>query len=451
MKLPIVALGSFLLFSIPNQNTFANTGDSAVQASVAATVVPYALPATPAAATAPIAPTVSPSPTPVDVALNLCGPKPEMIDEVAENQKLMKIAAAMPPVRDQKPANWCYAFSATDLVDYNIHQDCVNRGVTASYDDAHLISQIDAVYLDNKLRALNTNIQDQSDPVVDMNSDGGTQLNVLVALQQAGVVRSQKEIPFLSPNENTPAVRAQMTKLVQEYTLTHPSEEKDQLMYGVNFADSEFSDFYTFKLVSGDLDALAEKNGKIDHFGQIQNYSTLASSIGTADLAIPSFVTHDTNLTDEVRFLGLLKNALQANQPVSVGLCGNTLLSPPDDMNNGCEGHAVSLVGAAYVNGVCTVRIKNSWGTDWGDQGYKNLPADQFMDMVRGTGILGADWITLSAQGGTQEIIDDNKTFIGTVKTLDDEYKFIDGTMTYSNGIIFDYKNGVGVDRFPVN
>merc|ERR1711934_409439 len=42
---------------------------------------------------------------------------------------------------------------------------------------------------------------------------------------------------------------------------------------------------------------------------------------------------------------------------------------------NGID-HATTMVGAGTANGVAYWRVKNSWGSRWGDAGYVNIARD---------------------------------------------------------------------------
>lgn len=46
-------------------------------------------------------------------------------------------------------------------------------------------------------------------------------------------------------------------------------------------------------------------------------------------------------------------------------------------VKRGCQGgHAVTITGWSYINNKFHWRLLNSWGNDWGDNGYAWLPED---------------------------------------------------------------------------
>lgn len=78
--------------------------------------------------------------------------------------------------------------------------------------------------------------------------------------------------------------------------------------------------------------------------------------------------------------------ALAAKRPVVFGFSvyesfeagdwPNYLLPMPERGEQLLGGHAVLAVGYATINGKLCVRVRNSWGTSWGDGGYFWMPAE---------------------------------------------------------------------------
>jgi cathepsin F len=103
-----------------------------------------------------------------------------------------------------------------------------------------------------------------------------------------------------------------------------------------------------------------------------------ASEPGVASIA--NWTALDTNPTDIITYM-------EANGPLSITLNADLLMSytggvitgTPDDCPNSGSDHAVLLVG--YDNTQTNSNpdfwiVKNSWGTDWGEQGYFRIESD---------------------------------------------------------------------------
>jgi C1A family cysteine protease len=80
-----------------------------------------------------------------------------------------------------------------------------------------------------------------------------------------------------------------------------------------------------------------------------------------------------------------LQNVLAAGYPISfgftvyesfesdVGSDGIVPMPQPDERTLG--GHAVVAIGYKHIRGQLYFECRNSWGPDWGDEGYFWLPA----------------------------------------------------------------------------
>jgi len=85
--------------------------------------------------------------------------------------------------------------------------------------------------------------------------------------------------------------------------------------------------------------------------------------------------------------------AAVAQQPISIGIDANNdifksynggIISSPDCTTN--LDHAVLLVGYGSEDGNDYWTVKNSWGPDWGEDGYFRIARDASQD---GPGICG--------------------------------------------------------------
>jgi hypothetical protein len=80
-----------------------------------------------------------------------------------------------------------------------------------------------------------------------------------------------------------------------------------------------------------------------------------------------------------------IQRALNAHGPIIIGLTwanewneldATNILSTENLTVDG--GHCVLITGYKYINGALVFRIRNSWGTDWADNGYCWLPASLY-------------------------------------------------------------------------
>ena len=384
---------------------------------------------------------VNAAPTPTD-SESLCGVLNPAADPSLEAAKLTNIEADMPAIESQSPSGWCYDFTSNDLIDYQFHLKQIQSGVQSAYDAAHRISPIDSVFTDMKRQQKDVNPGATTDPVINL-QEGGVPIYVFSSLQAAGKVRSLDQVPFTSSDEDTPETRAILKKLIDAYTAAHPDEAKEYVILGdILYQNGVYPEFQTFSLVNNNLATKAIANGQKTDLSQLENYTTLTADLPAPDFIVPSFDVHDVNITSSQRFLTLIKNSLAKKQPVSVAICANTL-QPGTNTDTNCEGHAILLTGAGYVNGACNVRIRNTWGTGWSDKGYKTMPVGDFMSIAKQTGMLSADFLTSTTNAvGRQEIIKDDETFFGLIKTSDGGFNFQDGTLSYANGTAYKVTGG---------
>ena len=75
----------------------------------------------------------------------LCGERPlEDREERALRERAKRLEREMPPVQNQRPAEWCYAFVAADALSYH-HYLNDGRGREDFYRNSALVSPMDAV------------------------------------------------------------------------------------------------------------------------------------------------------------------------------------------------------------------------------------------------------------------------------------------------------------------
>ena len=54
----------------------------------------------------------------------------------------------------------------------------------------------------------------------------------------------------------------------------------------------------------------------------------------------------------------------------------NGIMTMPKDTEKSLGGHAVAIVGNINIEGTDYFIVRNSWGTEWGDNGYFYMPYD---------------------------------------------------------------------------
>lgn len=82
------------------------------------------------------------------------------------------------------------------------------------------------------------------------------------------------------------------------------------------------------------------------------------------------FVSDETNMMTKLTTYGPLEVAIWADplQYYTGGILSASQCNPANSPN-----HAVTLVGYGSENGVPYWKIKNSWGSNWGESGYFRL------------------------------------------------------------------------------
>jgi hypothetical protein len=333
----------------------------------------------------------APSPTPsaapgtaTPLSQALCGAPPADAQSTQnELAKLHAIEKNMPPVKNQAPSEWCFAFSATDIADYYLHQQ-----TGQPYSSANEISPIDAV------AATDAALDSIAQPApahpgeINLNQSGSAAL-VLTAIQNQGALRSLKEIEFTPESYQDPAARALIHALFQQYEKNaNPGNACADCT--ISEDDPAFqSQLLSFQLINQKLYQLATTDHQTDTQGDtIDGYSGIAAQIDqlsqTPKIQMPAFQQNRLITQDPLEYAAQLKTALTAQEPVSIGLCSYDLPgSGSPSATDQCGSHAMTAVGEAWVNGSCTIRLRSSWGANWGGDhppdGYINLPVDQFM------------------------------------------------------------------------
>lgn len=358
----------------------------------------------------------------------LCGAKPaDKEEEKRREHEARSLERQMPPVRSQTPSEWCYAFVAADSINYHNY---VNSGMKAEdfYQDSRMLSVIDAVGIHNRYL--------YPDPPVDKIStkEGGFTTGLWRGIQEENYsARSRLQVPFHSLDRANERVRNFIRDLADEYdsrddgSIILAGERCPLRLYR---QDSFQEKIRELQFINNFLYQMAVENNSLEDEFTVINYQSLAEKKGRKDIAISPYTINRYRGSDIDRYLSFLRDVLypknRPSRPISVPVCSETLISPHErpETDQPCEApHGVNLVGAFYRDGVCMVRLRNTWGADWEDSGYINLPLATFllsqMKYSKGSSnnLFKADWISNPTLPGIKDRdITDTDEFIGTIK-----------------------------------
>jgi hypothetical protein len=392
----------------------------------------------------------------------LCGPR----TRADEPEKLARLESEMPPVFDQAPTSWCYAFSATDVLNYYLHK---TNGTP--YDDAHMISPIDAVaaqryYDDQYHQGTLTN-----PPGHISVKSGGNPYDVFIGVQELPAMRSLAQVPFSSSGSSDPAIKALVKRIKKDEKLEEeeggdPSQASNKIK--------------TFRIVNGTLfDAAKEKNWTdpdgetLDHY-----YDLIQTLAGPPQLKIPPFTVELYKTQDQVQYLNRIRDALSDGHPLTVTVTTTAVF--PELMKRGRKAggeHAMTVVGAGYEGGVCTVRLRNSWGVrskhGRPGKGYVDLPVGRFLTAVGDYAILKdktpgfkIEWISAPDAQAPRAYVGKSQRLVGyqgdgteyygrSLQHIRDNHKvkytYVEGTHRAKDGSLKIYENGElrRVERLP--
>ncbi|MGN2253198.1 C1 family peptidase [Frateuria sp. GZRe12] len=122
-----------------------------------------------------------------------------------------------------------------------------------------------------------------------------------------------------------------------------------------------------------------------------ESYAPYQTNEPTSPIALPTLlpgtILYRSALSPWPLDFTTLVTALHARQPVGLGLrLTRSFYTPQDDViayeaeTLPYSGHAVIAVGLGERAGTHYVRIRNSWGLDWGDNGHAWLPKNYVTD-----------------------------------------------------------------------
>ncbi|MGB0455078.1 MAG: hypothetical protein ACPGJV_15315, partial [Bacteriovoracaceae bacterium] len=126
-----------------------------------------------------------------------------------------KLERLMPPVSNQSPASWCYAFAATDALNYHNFLSEYRRSQIQSQDfyneTKNMVSPIDSVAAAVRFR------NNGKSGTLDVRK-GGNSMSVFTGFQESGFkARSSEQVYFNSLDDDSPRTKAIVRNLRSEY------------------------------------------------------------------------------------------------------------------------------------------------------------------------------------------------------------------------------------------
>ena len=390
-----------------------------------------------------------------DIERALCGEKPSTEKQQQEHLEKGKwLEHHMPPVSDQHSTSWCYAFVATDALNYQNYLNEYQSSKISPEDfyQAHkMISPIDsaAAYA----HFMQSIAEDDYNPSGDLNLErSGGPLMLYQAFRHLNFkARSLEQIEFNSLNEDNEFARQVITDLIEEYEKRDTQEEGNKYYYNVAglrcpapLVETDYFQHHvkSFKTINNWLFQEAQSRGLLSSNTIISNYQELAALKGEKDINIAPYSVNQYRGNDKIKFLSEIKKRLSPKDgsplPVKSCVCGEEL---KEKSKAGCTPHAIHLVGAYYAGVKCVMRIRNTWGSDWMDAGHTNIPVQLFLDFQESCSQLrnkshstykyAIDWIAPLAPGQSKSSytrVFDSKTSYTEIKdvtyTKNQKYKW---------------------------
>ena len=295
----------------------------------------------------------------------LCGPRPpaRMTEEQekAENQRIYGIQKRLPPVANQHPSSWCYAYSSADLLNFHL-----GSGSTPS----RQVSPLDLVAKERAYLERHATEGVLNSGLIHMDI-GGNAMKLLIATQDEPKVRSIEQVPVDSLDIEPQKARAKVRRMVAEFEKLGGSKKHDVILMGEPCNRAMVEDHALGKNLNGILMVSekifdeATKIGAVAADGHaILRYPEVVKGLGPPAISIPPMVVHQFQSQEPTKVLAQTARVLATQRPLSVGICAAEIEPKIATAQDPCGAHAVTIVGAGYSDGKCYLRIRNSKSPD---------------------------------------------------------------------------------------
>ena len=346
----------------------------------------------------------------------LCGDR----DDEKTPLEASPLELRMGPARNQGTSNWCYANTACDLVDEQLR---------ISGSDAK-VSLLDAVLREKKLLALHDH--HTFNPSQIKSTSLGSALDLWLALQK------NREVAKETSDDRALNVRS-----------SHPRLDSRALYQPKLACPEETSN----PKVSTQLSDLSRLNAGLEKADQDESLSRAFQKISNQKatgnlIELPSFTPHSLETRSELVFLTHLKKQLIAETPIIIGTCTENFEPLPIAH---CTPHAVIVVGAQYLKGECTLRVRNSWGPTWRDRGYTNIKLTEYLKSQKPGNHFQMEWLEKADPVEPAHVVIETeaglpepgrmKRYEGTLLNQTAGFRFDTGQAVTAEGKIYQFQN----------
>jgi hypothetical protein len=277
----------------------------------------------------------------------------------------------MPPIDDQGQSPWCQTFAVKGVLDYEIHEACLNGGGTScDYGAANRVSAEDL----NALRA-DAPPSERGNAYELVNSD--STLKILLGAQK-GIQNGDKTVgpameQDLPMNQSVFYSSASQTALIMRLTdyyesQAHSSADCPNCETTAETRDSltQIPDLLNAARQSADLSTFADR---------VTPQREIPQSVKDVRKPFPApFNVSWLRTINQAALMSALVDTLKTQrQPLLTDVCilqldsalgihGDGVQASPSDS---CGAHAMTIVGFRKLGTQCEVHLRNTWGATW--------------------------------------------------------------------------------------